>query len=92
MDILTIILLFFGGLFLGLAIKKGVVSIILFIIAILILSYAGIHFANISYYSLLHIMFYEFNKHFSIFYSDIPSLGTGFIVFIIGLAIGLWKG
>ncbi len=92
MDVLTIILLFFGGLFLGLAIKKGVVSIILFIIAVLILSYAGIHFANISYYSVLHIIFYEFNKHFSIMYSNMPSLGTDFIVFIIGFALGLWKG
>ncbi len=92
-QIVTIILTFVSGLFIGLAIKKGIMAFVLAIIGFLIGSYVGISFIpKIS-------IAYEIHKWSSYLFTYISTVKVGYfeltlsvIFFIIGLSIGLWKG
>ena len=91
--IITIILTFAAGLFIGLAIKKGIMAFVFAIIGFLIAAYVGIAFipkVSISY---------EIHKWSSFFLTYVSTVKFGAIqltlsvvLFLIGLAIGLWKG
>ena len=92
-SIISIILTFAAGLFIGLAIKKGIMAFVFAIIGFLIASYVGIAFipkVSISY---------EIHKWSSFFLTYVSTVKFGAIqltlsvvLFLIGLAIGLWKG
>ena len=92
-SVIDLILPFVAGLFFGLAIKKGIMAFIFAIIAFLIASYVGLTFIpKIS-------LSYEIHK-WSLFVMSYVStvkfgslvLSLTVILFLIGLAIGLWKG
>ena len=91
--IITIILTFAAGLFIGLAVKKGLTALILGIVGIVIAGYVGIAFVpKIS-------LTYEIHKWSSFFLTYVSTVKFGAIqltlsvvLFLIGLAIGLWKG
>ena len=92
-QIITIILTFVSGLLIGLAVKKGLTALILGIVGVVIAGYVGIAF--IPRISLT----YEFHKWSSFFFTYISTVKFGavqltlsVILFLIGLAIGLWKG
>ena len=92
-QIITIILTFVSGLLIGLAVKKGLTALILGIVGVVIAGYVGIAF--IPKISLT----YEFHKWSSFFLTYISTVKFGavqltlsVILFLIGLAIGLWKG
>ena len=92
-QIITIILTFASGLLIGLGLKKGFTALILGIVGIVIAGYVGIAF--IPKISLT----YEFHKWSSLFLTYISTVKFGavqltlsIILFLIGLAIGLWKG
>ncbi len=92
-QIVTIILTFVSGLFIGLALKKGILAFLFAIIGLLILGYVGIAFVpKVS-------ITYEIHKWSSYVFSYISNIKFGYfeltlsvIFFIIGLSIGLWKG
>ena len=91
--IITIILTFAAGLFIGLAVKKGLTALILGIVGIVIAGYVGMAFVpKIS-------LTYEIHKWSSFFLTYVSTVKFGAIqltlsvvLFLIGLAIGLWKG
>ena len=92
-QIITIILTFVSGLLIGLAVKKGLTALILGIVGVVIAGYVGIAF--IPRISLT----YEFHKWSAFFLTYISTVKFGavqltlsVILFLIGLAIGLWKG
>ncbi|EQB65155.1 MAG: hypothetical protein AMDU3_IPLC00003G0007 [Thermoplasmatales archaeon I-plasma] len=91
--IISIILTFAAGLFIGLAVKKGIMAFVFAIIGFLIASYVGIAF--IPKVSIT----YEIHKWSSFFLTYVSTVKFGAIqltlsvvLFLIGLAIGLWKG
>ncbi len=91
--ILILLLTFISGLFIGLAVKKGVTAFILAFIGLLIAGYVGLTFVpKVS-------LAYEVHKWSSFLMSYLSTtkfgalqLGLSLILFLIGLAIGLWKG
>lgn len=92
-SIVDLILSFAAGLLFGLAIKKALTGFILAIIAFIISAYIGLTFIpkiSISYemhkWSLFFLSYMSSFKFGSIVLSIIV------IVFLVGLAIGLWKG
>ena len=92
-QIITIILTFASGLLIGLAVKKGLTALILGIVGIVIAGYVGMAFVpKVS-------LTYEFHKWSSFFLTYISTVKFGavqltlsVILFLIGLAVGLWKG
>ncbi|MGC8773249.1 MAG: hypothetical protein ACP5RJ_07330 [Conexivisphaera sp.] len=87
--ILMAILAFIDGLLFGLAVKKGIVSFVLLIVAILLGTYIGISLPGISAQALM-------SRAASLvvqWISSAPAIFSGVsILFIIGIAIGIWKG
>lgn len=84
-----LLLTFISGLFIGLALKKGLTSIVLGVIGYVIASYIALPFLptistasvtslGTSYLNLIH------------FHSVVVSFSL--VLFAIGLAIGIWKG
>ena len=92
-SIVDLILSFTAGLLFGLAVKKALVGFLLAIIAFVISAYVGLTFIpKIS-------LSYEFHKWSLFLLSYMSSFKFGGIVvsitvilFLVGLAIGLWKG
>ena len=92
-EIVTIILTFVAGLFIGLAIKKGIMAFVFAIIGFLIAGYVGVAFVpEVS-------MSYEIHKWSTFILTYVSTVKFGaiqltlsVILFLIGLAIGLWKG
>ncbi len=88
-QILYLVLALADGILFGLAIKKGILAFIIFIIATLLATYIGISLPGLSFTTFISkgvtlLMYVE---------SKIPTLVAGVpIVFLVGLAIGLWKG
>lgn len=87
------------GLLFGLAIKKGILSFVLLIIAMFIAAYVGFAFVppHVSISSLASsVMPYvkqyvgEVTKSLSLGFGG--SLSLTVVLFLIGLGIGLWKG
>ncbi|KQB34762.1 MULTISPECIES: hypothetical protein [Acidiplasma] len=95
---ILLILAFIDGLFFGLAIKKGIASAILIIIAFIIAWYAGFAFvpklspsqigSSISSFVSSHIAMVP--KLLGLTHS--VSFSIVLVLFIIGLGIGIWKG
>jgi len=87
--IISVILLFVDGLLFGVAVKKGIISAVLLVIAILLASYVGL---SVPYLSTVDILRHVENIALSM-YNHLGPIFVGYpIVFIVGLAIGIWKG
>ncbi len=88
-SILYLILTFADGLLFGVAIKKGILSFILFIIGAVIATYVGISLPGIS----VSLLISKLVIFLGYILSKAPSFAVGLpVLFLIGLAIGLWKG
>jgi len=88
-QIINLVLIFADGIIIGAAIKKGLTSFILILIGLVIASYVGISFPGVSFELLLS----KAVSFASYMFSKTPLQFTGLpILFLIGLAIGLWKG
>ncbi|GGM79181.1 hypothetical protein GCM10007108_16760 [Thermogymnomonas acidicola] len=95
---LLLIVALVDGLLFGLAIKKGILSFVLLIIAMFIAAYVGFAFVpHVSISSLASsVMPYvkqyvgEVTKSLSLGFGG--SLSLTVVLFLIGLGIGLWKG
>ncbi|MGC8665053.1 MAG: hypothetical protein ACP5FU_06735 [Nitrososphaeria archaeon] len=88
-QIAYIVLAFADGVIIGLAIKKGIVSFILLIIGILLSSYIGLTLPGLS----LSVILSKIVAYSSYLLSKAPAMFAGLpVLFLIGLAIGLWKG
>jgi hypothetical protein len=86
---LYLVLTFVSGLLFGVAIKKALTSFILSIIGAIIAVYVGISLPGISAGTLLT----RFAGFLSYFAGHAPAVATGLpILFLVGLALGLWKG
>ena len=101
MDISGYILLlitFIDGLLFGLAIKKGIVSAILLIIAFVLASYAGlsfipkISFSKVSSYVVKFISNNIDKAPGLISLGHVGAITIVTVLFLIGLGIGIWKG
>jgi hypothetical protein len=92
-SLLDFILTFVVGLLFGLSIKKGALAFLLAIIGFVIAGYVGLTFVpEVS-------LTYEINKFVSLAIAYIKDFQIGtlavsltVVLFLIGLAIGLWKG
>jgi len=88
-SIITLVLLFVDGLLFGLAIKKAVVSVVLMIVG---LALAGVVGLSIPFLSTSEVWTHVSN----IITSQASHIGPifyGFPIFwIIGFAIGIWRG
>jgi hypothetical protein len=82
-------LLFVDGLLFGFAIKKGILSAILLIVAFALTSYIGF---SIPYLSASDILTHVFNIGLSLYRHVGLTFLTFPIFFLLGLVIGLWKG
>lgn len=96
--IIVLVLSFIDGLLFGLAIKKGVVSFILLIIAFVVSGYVGLSFIpKISVSNLLTtvVNYIQTNLHSITSLIPIGSIGSASLIvvlFAIGLGVGIWKG
>ncbi|BAB59530.1 TVG0374366 [Thermoplasma volcanium GSS1] len=96
--VVLLIVALIDGLLFGLAIKKGVTSFILIIIALIISTYVGFSFAphvsltNVTAKLVPYIKTYadQITKAISIGFGG--SLSLTIVLFLIGLGVGLWKG
>ncbi len=93
-----LIIAFIDGLLFGLAIKKGIVSAILLIIAFVLAGYVGLAF--IPKISLSEISSYATKFIFDNISKAPGLIGLGHIgaitivtvLFLVGLGLGIWKG
>lgn len=96
--IILLVLGFVDGLLFGLAIKKGIVSFVLLIIAFIISGYVGIlSLPSVSFSNLLakvgnYILVNMNNITSLIPIGNYGSLSLLIVLFIVGLGIGIWKG
>jgi hypothetical protein len=87
--IINIVLLFVDGLLFGVAIKKGLMSAVFLVVALVLAAYVGL---SIPYLSTSDIVTHLVNIAVSM-YNHMGAIFVSFpIFFIIGLAIGIWKG
>lgn len=92
------ILALVDGLLFGLAIKKGIVSFVLLLVAIVVSGYVGFSFIpKISVTSLLNTVVSYITNHIQALTSIVPIGNTGAIslvvvLFVVGLGVGIWKG
>ncbi len=87
--IFYMILAFVDGLLFGLAIKKGILAFIIFVVAAFLATYIGLSLPSISIGALISrsILFLTYAA------ARAPAIMVGLpILFFVGLAIGLWKG
>ena len=88
-DEIFLVLTFAVGLMLGLAIKKGIVAIVLIIVAYLVASFIGLpYFPVIDYQSLVN----SASSYITLVHFTEPVITFGFVIFAVGVAIGVWKG
>ncbi len=92
------ILALVDGLLFGLAIKKGLVSFVLLLVAFVVSGYVGFSFIpKISVTSLLNSVVSYVTNHIQAMTALIPIGSTGAIslvvvLFVVGLGVGIWKG
>ncbi|MGC8614001.1 MAG: hypothetical protein ACP5L2_07200 [Conexivisphaera sp.] len=87
--LLLVVLAFVDGLLFGLAIKKAIVSFIIFVVAVLLGTYIGISLPGVSAQALMSRAASLVTR----WISSAPAIFSGVsIFFIIGIAIGIWKG
>ncbi|MGC8969951.1 MAG: hypothetical protein ACP5ID_06425 [Conexivisphaera sp.] len=88
-SLILVILSFVDGLLLGLAIKKGIVSFVLLVVALALGSYIGFSIPGLSASALIA----KAASVLASWASSAPALFSGVsILFIVGLAVGIWKG
>ncbi len=96
--IIFLIVALIDGLLFGIAIKKGVTSFILIIIALIISSYIGLSFVpHLSITDMSSKLLPYIKEYGAQITSDISlglsgSLSLTIVLFIIGLGVGIWKG
>jgi len=84
-----LVLTFFVGLLLGLAIKKGIVAIVLIIVAFILASFIGLpYFPVVDYQSLVN----SAHSYSTVVHFTEPVITFGLVIFAVGVAIGVWKG
>lgn len=92
------ILAIVDGLLFGLAIKKGVVSFVLLLIAFVISGYIGFAFIpNIPVTSLMNTVIHYVTTNAQSLSSIVPignlgSISLLVVLFFVGLGVGIWKG
>ncbi len=88
-SVITVVLLFVDGVLFGVAIKKAIVSVVLIVVGLLLAGFVGL---SIPFLSVGDIWTHAFN----IATSQARHIGPifyGFPIFwIVGFAIGIWKG
>ena len=88
-SIITVILLFVDGALFGLAVKKAVISVILIVVALILAGVVGLAIPFISTGDL-------WTHAINIFFTQARHIGPifyGFPIFwILGFALGIWKG
>lgn len=96
--LIVLVLSFVDGLLFGLAIKKGIVSFVLLIVAFILSGYVGLSFVpKISAQHLFTSAVAYVEKNLHSISSLIPignagSLSLIVVLFAVGLGIGVWKG
>lgn len=87
------VLTFVAGLLFGLAVKKGLTAFVLAIVGFVIAGYVGLTFVPKISFS------YELTKFLSLALSYVQTVQFGavavsltVVLFLVGIAIGLWKG
>ncbi len=90
---ITMALVFIDGLLFGIAIRKAVTSIVLLIVAFVIAGFVSISFIpHISSSNIIsNVTKYATTYSSSLHFTAIDVTFT-VILFIVGFAIGLWKG
>jgi hypothetical protein len=87
--VLYLVLIFASGLLFGVAIKKAVMSFILSIVGAIIAAYVGVSLPGISASALLSRLV----GFLSYLAGHAPVVAAGLpVLFLVGLAIGLWRG
>lgn len=96
--IVILVLAFIDGLLFGLAVKKGVVSFVLLIVAFILSGYVGFAFVpQVSVTHLWNTAVTYVTNHITTITSFLPignigSLSLIVVLFLVGLAVGIWKG
>lgn len=87
--ILDIVLLFVDGLIIGVAVKKAITSIVLIIIGILLAGFVGLSIPFLSTAAIIsHV---EAIVSYQLAHTG-PIFATFPIFWLIGIAIGIWRG
>jgi hypothetical protein len=86
---ITLLLVFVDGLLFGLAVKKGLISLILMVVAFFLAYFVGLSFIpKINITNVIHsvVNYMAMVKFGSLI------LSFSLILFIVGFGIGAWKG
>ena len=88
-SIIGLVLLFVDGLLFGIAVKKALVSVVLIVVALMLAAFVGVTVPFVSTGTIFtHIV--------NIFTYQAAHIGPAFyglpIFFVIGVAIGIWRG
>lgn len=92
------ILALVDGLLFGLAIKKGVVSFVLLVVAFVVSGYVGFSFVpKVSITSIVSKVVSYITTNAQALSSLVPIGSTGalsllVVLFVVGLGVGIWKG
>jgi len=88
-SIINMVLLFADGALFGLAVKKGLISIVLLAVALVLAGYLGL---SIPFLTPSLIATHLVNILASVYKSVGPAFFAFPILFILGFALALWKG
>lgn len=86
---ITLLLVFVDGLLFGLAVKKGVVSLILMVVAFFLAYFVGLSF--IPKIDIINVIHSVVNYMATVKFGSLI-LSFSLILFIVGFGIGAWKG
>ncbi|MCL4420238.1 MAG: hypothetical protein M1477_00920 [Candidatus Thermoplasmatota archaeon] len=86
---ITLLLVFVDGLLFGLAVKKGVVSLILMVVAFVLAYFVGLSF--IPKVNIINVIHSVINYMATVKFGSLI-LSFSLILFIVGFGIGAWKG
>ena len=86
---ITLLLVFVDGLLFGLAVKKGLISIILMVVAFFLAYFVGLSF--IPRIDIINVIHSVVNYMATVKFGSLI-LSFSLILFIVGFGIGAWKG
>ncbi len=86
---ITLLLVFVDGLLFGLAVKKGLISIILMVVAFFLAYFVGLSF--IPKIDIINVIHSVVNYMATVKFGSLI-LSFSLILFIVGFGIGAWKG
>ncbi|MCW6169150.1 MAG: hypothetical protein LVQ96_05780 [Thermoplasmatales archaeon] len=86
---ITLLLVFIDGLLFGLSVKKGLVSIILLVVALVLAYFVGLDF--IPKINILNVIHTVIQYMTTVKFGSLV-LSFALILFIVGFGIGAWKG